>query len=455
MCTEAMRPVLCDLRSAISASSVHFRPLVCSRPSGPASLAPCSSLRDLEIQGSTDREMYKNVERPPTPPDTPAILYESHHEEEEDVYPVNMAGSSISPFELAMANPPATSSTFRPPSPPQASSSRGTVADVPMYTASPDSPSYSALQSTSTSAAASTSAYPPEPVASSSLRRDRRPSPTTASAYPAPNGLAEQLQQGSRSVAQHARLAIGAVNQTIASALPNATTASSTTSGLNGHASTQPTRRRSSSPTAFAGPANGALQHSLEQSSRDGGRRLLTTRAADKQKGRADTSWSAPAWQEMLDALAGVVASVTGSAGLSGGGGKRIRTRTRRLLILLGLVVLLCYVFSNTLQEAYYSAAVEREQHHLEDLEMERLGLHLTEYEVHPIKRLMDDAKREWEAKVERQSKTVEAGMAEYRRRYKREPPHGYAEWFEYAQGECLGYQGETSVDILTAPRFL
>ena len=189
-----------------------------------------------------------------------------------------------------------------------------------------------------------------------------------------------------------------------------------------------------------------------EQSVRDGGRRLLTTRAADKQKGKADAIWAAPAWQEMLDALAGVVASVTGSAGLTGGGGKRIRTRTRRLLMLLGLVVLLCYVFSNTLQEAYYSAAIEREQHHLEDLEMERLGLHLTEYEVHPIKRLMDDAKREWEDKVARQSKTLEEGMAEYRRRYKREPPYGYAEWFEYAQGEWLARrQGEEALFCLTA----
>lgn len=78
---------------------------------------------------------------------------------------------------------------------------------------------------------------------------------------------------------------------------------------------------------------------------------------------------------------------------------------------------------------------MEREIHHLEELERERLGKHLSEYERHPIKDLLEGAKKEWEEKVARQSKTPEEAIAEYKRRYKRDPPNGYAEWFLYAKG--------------------
>jgi hypothetical protein len=51
----------------------------------------------------------------------------------------------------------------------------------------------------------------------------------------------------------------------------------------------------------------------------------------------------------------------------------------------------------------------------------------------HPIVELRDRAKREWDAKLARQSKTLEDAVNEYRRRYKRRPPIGFDKWFEYA----------------------
>lgn len=53
---------------------------------------------------------------------------------------------------------------------------------------------------------------------------------------------------------------------------------------------------------------------------------------------------------------------------------------------------------------------------------------------VHPIAQLTRAAQIEWSAKVERQSKTLEAAVAEYRRRYGMSPPPNFDKWFEFAK---------------------
>lgn len=52
----------------------------------------------------------------------------------------------------------------------------------------------------------------------------------------------------------------------------------------------------------------------------------------------------------------------------------------------------------------------------------------------HPIPGLMAKAQRNFAAKVARQSKTLDAAIAEYEKRYKRRPPIGFDEWFQFAQ---------------------
>jgi predicted metal-dependent peptidase len=47
----------------------------------------------------------------------------------------------------------------------------------------------------------------------------------------------------------------------------------------------------------------------------------------------------------------------------------------------------------------------------------------------HPIHDLVANATRDWEAKVARQSKTLEEAVREYRRRHNRNPPKGFDDW--------------------------
>ena len=52
----------------------------------------------------------------------------------------------------------------------------------------------------------------------------------------------------------------------------------------------------------------------------------------------------------------------------------------------------------------------------------------------HPIPKLMADAEAAFREKLERQSKTLEEAVAEYRRRYGRNPPRGFDDWWKFAQ---------------------
>ena len=47
----------------------------------------------------------------------------------------------------------------------------------------------------------------------------------------------------------------------------------------------------------------------------------------------------------------------------------------------------------------------------------------------HPIHDLINNATREWEAKLARQSKTLVEAVREYKRRYNRNPPKGFDKW--------------------------
>ncbi|KAG8954787.1 capsule-associated protein CAP1 [Tulasnella sp. 419] len=52
----------------------------------------------------------------------------------------------------------------------------------------------------------------------------------------------------------------------------------------------------------------------------------------------------------------------------------------------------------------------------------------------HPIPKLMHDAQVKFKALMTRQSKTLKQASAEYRRRYKRDPPKGFDDWWKFAQ---------------------
>lgn len=52
----------------------------------------------------------------------------------------------------------------------------------------------------------------------------------------------------------------------------------------------------------------------------------------------------------------------------------------------------------------------------------------------HPITTLMDDARVAFTNRLAKQSKTLLEAVAEYKRRYHRDPPRGFDHWWEFAK---------------------
>lgn len=69
------------------------------------------------------------------------------------------------------------------------------------------------------------------------------------------------------------------------------------------------------------------------------------------------------------------------------------------------------------------------------------------EFTKHPISDLMAEAEEKFNAKLARQSKTLEAAVKEYRRRYKREPPQGFDDWWDFAR--TFDFKMKDEFDIL------
>lgn len=52
----------------------------------------------------------------------------------------------------------------------------------------------------------------------------------------------------------------------------------------------------------------------------------------------------------------------------------------------------------------------------------------------HPIFGLIERAEALWKGKLGRQSKTLKAAVAEYKKRYRRDPPLGFDKWWDYTE---------------------
>ena len=53
---------------------------------------------------------------------------------------------------------------------------------------------------------------------------------------------------------------------------------------------------------------------------------------------------------------------------------------------------------------------------------------------MHPIPKLMAEAQAKFKKMITGQSKTLAGAVQEYKRRYGRNPPKGFDEWFEFAK---------------------
>jgi hypothetical protein len=51
---------------------------------------------------------------------------------------------------------------------------------------------------------------------------------------------------------------------------------------------------------------------------------------------------------------------------------------------------------------------------------------------IHPVYQLISDARRAWDDKLARQSRSLKEAVEEYRSRYGRRPPRGFDRWWNY-----------------------
>ena len=61
-------------------------------------------------------------------------------------------------------------------------------------------------------------------------------------------------------------------------------------------------------------------------------------------------------------------------------------------------------------------------------------GTRIKEVIVHPIPKLMADAQTKFKTMISGQSKTLAEAVKEYNRRYGRNPPKGFDDWFAFAK---------------------
>ncbi|EGG11221.1 family 90 glycosyltransferase [Melampsora larici-populina 98AG31] len=55
-----------------------------------------------------------------------------------------------------------------------------------------------------------------------------------------------------------------------------------------------------------------------------------------------------------------------------------------------------------------------------------------SKFKSHPILSLIERSQKEWNEKLQRNSKSLAECITEYKRRYKRSPPYGFEKWWEY-----------------------
>jgi beta-1,2-xylosyltransferase len=65
---------------------------------------------------------------------------------------------------------------------------------------------------------------------------------------------------------------------------------------------------------------------------------------------------------------------------------------------------------------------------------------------THPILGLLVEGERKWADLVDRQSRSLEEAVVEYKKRYGRNPPKGFDDWWSFAQGAQVWLPDEVRV---------
>jgi len=103
------------------------------------------------------------------------------------------------------------------------------------------------------------------------------------------------------------------------------------------------------------------------------------------------------------------------------------RRRRKRTLVYILVVVLLgawIFVFRGETPKSFKISRLHLNTNRVRDQGLSR----------HPIEVLVAENEQKYEKMVQRQSQTLEQAVKEYRKRYNRRPPTGFANWFELAR---------------------
>ncbi|KXT00272.1 hypothetical protein AC578_1213 [Pseudocercospora eumusae] len=118
--------------------------------------------------------------------------------------------------------------------------------------------------------------------------------------------------------------------------------------------------------------------------------------------------------------------------------GSRMRMRFGRILsttACISFAVLVIYYLHSPLRPTAFEAPVDIPGEQIIAPPTEPLKpLAYVDTKTHPVKRLISDAQASWTAKVQSQSQTLQAAVAEYKRRYKIPPPPGFDKWYAFAK---------------------
>jgi hypothetical protein len=113
---------------------------------------------------------------------------------------------------------------------------------------------------------------------------------------------------------------------------------------------------------------------------------------------------------------------------------ERLLWDTRRFYLFIALLV---FVFVQAgLIAGHWSAGIyhPRDRTMIPQLARPRPARLSGNVAEHPIPRLMDDAEHRFRTLLSRQSRSLRAAVAEYKRRYGRNPPKGFDSWWQFAQ---------------------
>ena len=107
---------------------------------------------------------------------------------------------------------------------------------------------------------------------------------------------------------------------------------------------------------------------------------------------------------------------------------QQLRTHVGKLFVFVGVLAFLSFYYFHGLPSSMLASVPDRDVH---SPTLAFLGP--TSGQKHPIEILVEEARRKHTHILESQSKSLEQAIANYKKRYHREPPPGFDDWYHTA----------------------